>query len=90
MHEYMTRRLIAMREMTYAEWPLRPGDEFRATPVDAEYLTRHGRAKPAPEPALPAFEPVQQQSPESAEQPESEAQTARVRRTYTRRNTTQG
>lgn len=90
MHEYMTRRLIAMREMTYAEWPLRPGDEFRATPVDADYLTRHGRAKPAPELVLPAFETVQQQLPDSAKQSESEEQIPRVRRTYTRRNTTQG
>ena len=89
MHEYMTRRLIAMREMTYAEWPLRPGDEFRATPVDAEYLTRHGRAKPAPEPALPAFEPVEQ-LPVVGEQTAPEAQAPRVRRNYTRRNATQG
>lgn len=47
MHEYMTRHMVALKQFTYADWPLEPGDEFRATPDDAGYLTRHGKAKPA-------------------------------------------
>ena len=61
MQGYMTRRLIAAQEMTYCQWPLRPGDEFFATPVDAEYLLRNKRATEAPEaPALVEPEHVQQ------------------------------
>jgi hypothetical protein len=60
MQEYMTRRMVAAREMTYAEWPLRPGDEFCATPVDAEYFLRTGRAKDASSPAPAEFAPAQQ------------------------------
>ena len=60
MQQYMTRRLVAMRDMTYAEWPLRPGDEFCATPVDAEYFLRNGRAREAAQVARVESAPVQQ------------------------------
>jgi hypothetical protein len=61
MQQYMTRRLVAAQEMTYCEWPLRPGDEFLATPIDADYLLRSKRAKEAPAASVVAApEPVQQ------------------------------
>lgn len=95
MQQYMTRRLVAAQEMTYCEWPLRPGDEFCATPVDAEYLVRNKRAKEAPAAAVfVEAAPVQQiAEPEAipvAEaveiHPESIAdEPVRARRPYVRR-----
>lgn len=45
MHEYMTRHMVALREFNYADSVLRPGDQFLATPIDAGYLARAGKAK---------------------------------------------
>lgn len=47
MHEYMTRHMVALKPMTYAQMELAPGDQFRATPVDGDYFCRCGRAKDA-------------------------------------------
>lgn len=45
MHEYMTRHMVALRTFTYAQQELEPGDPFRATPDDRQYLIRVGRAR---------------------------------------------
>lgn len=59
MYEYMTRRMVARKVMTYAGQELDVGDEFIATPDDAGYLTRSGRAVDAPPaPVAPAVAPV--------------------------------
>lgn len=42
--EYMTRHLVAKREMQHDGYTLRPGDLFFATDVDATYLVSRGRA----------------------------------------------
>lgn len=47
MHEYMTRHMVALIAMTYAQQELNPGDPFRATPIDGDYLARNRRAKDA-------------------------------------------
>ena len=95
MHQYMTRRLVAKRPMTYAEWPLQPGDEFCATPVDAAYLIRCGKAaepeehsvQPIPvaetvEITPEVIEPAPTIEPEPAQDAEPEE---RPKRRYTRR-----
>jgi hypothetical protein len=45
---YQTRNMIADAAFRYAGRELRPGETFAATPVDAGYLTRHGKAHDAP------------------------------------------
>jgi len=60
MQEYMTRHMVARRSMTYAEWPLQPGDEFRATPHDAEYFKRNRWAEDTAPPAVVEVAPVAQ------------------------------
>lgn len=47
MHEYMTRHMVALTSMVYAQQELAPGDPFRATPIDGDYLARNRRAKDA-------------------------------------------
>lgn len=59
MFEYMTRHMVARQPITYAGQELVPGDLFYATPDDAGYFQRHGRADPAPAPAAkPAATPA--------------------------------
>lgn len=71
MYEYMTRRMVARKVMTYAGQDLDVGDEFIATPDDAGYLTRSGRAVDAlPAPVAPAVAPVPVAVP--AQEPEVE------------------
>jgi hypothetical protein len=45
MHQYMTRHMVALREFVYADASIRAGDSFLATPDDARYLTRAGKAR---------------------------------------------
>lgn len=45
MYEYMTRAMVARKPITYATQDLQPGDEFYATPVDADYFVKCGRAE---------------------------------------------
>lgn len=56
MHEFMTVKMIAIKAMDYAEFPVAAGEEFYATPDDARYFEKHGRARLAPpdkpEPAI--------------------------------------
>jgi hypothetical protein len=37
--------MVALREFHYVEVALKPGDSFVATPVDADYLARTGKAR---------------------------------------------
>jgi hypothetical protein len=53
MHDYLTRHLVATRPMTYAQRELVEGDPFTATPVDADYLVRCGRAREAAQTVVP-------------------------------------
>lgn len=84
MHEYMTRHMVALKPFTYADWPLVPGDKFRATPDDAGYLTRCGRAKDvapdvAPVPARVerlAAEPAAELAPPTAPDAEPDPEPA--------------
>jgi hypothetical protein len=65
MMEYRTRHLVAARPMRYLGEELEVGSPFEATEVDADYLTRNGRAyeaPPAPPPA-PAPPPVAERRP---------------------------
>ena len=48
MYEYMTRHLVALKKLTYDGAELHPGDAFVATPDDAGYFVRCGRAADAP------------------------------------------
>lgn len=71
MYQYMTRQMVALKPLTYALFPVNPGEVFLATPIDADYLTRCGKAEPAKniEPiatfhAPPAYEPVQAEPPD--------------------------
>lgn len=45
MHEYMTRQMVALKPLTYDGIDLKPGDPFMATPDDAGYFIKHGRAE---------------------------------------------
>jgi hypothetical protein len=45
----LLKNLTATRSMRYARRDLRAGDTFKAPLVDADYLVRAGRAKPAVE-----------------------------------------
>lgn len=58
MHEYMTRHMVALQPMTYADMIYEVGDLFLATPVDEPYLTRAGRARPAAAADMQAAAPV--------------------------------
>lgn len=88
MHEYMTRRMISRQAMTYADRALAAGDQFLATPDDAGYLARTGRAVDAPpEPAAviappaPVVETVAPEAPAADPAPAAPARRAYVRRT---------
>lgn len=47
MYEYMTRHMVALREIPYAGQNIVAGQAFVATPNDAEYFKLHGRARDA-------------------------------------------
>lgn len=73
---YETRAMVALQELTYFEQPLKPGDPFEATPVDAAYLARCGRAQYAPAAAaVPAQQvvdaPVVTMTPPPASAPDA-------------------
>lgn len=72
MHEYLTRRMVAIKPRTYLGQDLQPGDEFIATPHDGDYFTRTGWARDAenaaPTPA-PTSAPTPAPTPEYVEQP---------------------
>lgn len=55
MYEYMTRHMIAKKALTYAGCELVPGDRFVATPDDAGYFIRQGKAEDAPKAVEPAY-----------------------------------
>lgn len=42
---YMTRQMVALRDMRHDGYELKIGDTFNATPVDAYYLITRGRAR---------------------------------------------
>jgi hypothetical protein len=44
MLEYLTRHMIALKPLTYCGKEIKPGEQFTATNVDAEYFARHKRA----------------------------------------------
>lgn len=45
MYEYMTRQMVALREINYGDATLKRGEPFLATPDDVAYLTRAGKAR---------------------------------------------
>jgi hypothetical protein len=57
MHQYMTRHMVALKDIVYAEWPVRTGEVFSVTPDDAEYLARVGKARMVNGDAVPQQEP---------------------------------
>lgn len=59
--QYHTRHLVACVAMRYAGMQLQPGERFHASPADARYLTRNGKAMEPPwqqqqAPELPLLE----------------------------------
>lgn len=96
---YQTRNMTAARPMRYDRVELQPGESFVATPVDARYLIRTGRAKfaatdaasvsaAATEPAI-AGNTCRDVEVEVVDQPPADDAPAvgatTMRRTYTRR-----
>jgi hypothetical protein len=57
MLNYLTRQMVARKPLTYLGRELSPGDAFVATPVDAEYFVRGGRAADA-DGSAPVVAPV--------------------------------
>lgn len=72
MHEYMTRAMVARTGMTYVGQSLQPGDQFMATPDDAGYFKRCGKADDAPpQVAKQAESPKEEKIKEEAPAPEA-------------------